>query len=53
MAVPNKTAHTGIRTTPARKEIWREAAEREGLRLSEWLRKLADKESRTVVGNSR
>jgi hypothetical protein len=40
--VPTKEAHVGVRTTHARKELWREYAAREGLRLSDWMRKLAD-----------
>lgn len=40
--VPLKEAIVGVRTTAARKEVWRETAAREGLRVSAWLRKIAD-----------
>lgn len=43
MRVPLKEAHVGVRTTPARKELWREVAAQEGLRLSEWMRRLAER----------
>jgi hypothetical protein len=43
MAVAKKEAVTSIRTTLGRKDRYREAAESEGRRLSEWLRWLADR----------
>lgn len=46
--VPKKEAVVGVRTTPARKELWREAAARDGLRLSEWMRKLAEERIREL-----
>lgn len=49
MAVPNRTAFVGVRTTPARKLIWQEAADRQGMRLSEWLRRVADRDARESV----
>jgi hypothetical protein len=39
----NKTANAGFRSTSARKTLYRETAESEGMRLSEWLRWLADR----------
>lgn len=41
--VENLTRHVAIRTTPGRKQIYARFAAREGLRLSEWLRRLADR----------
>ena len=41
--VQNKTAAMICRTTPARKALYREVAAAEGLRLSDWLRRLADR----------
>ena len=52
MKIPIKEAHIGLRTTTARKELWRKMAAREGLRLSEWLRKLADRRVAERAGES-
>ena len=49
VAVPNRTAFVGVRTTPARKLIWQEAAQLQGMRLSEWLRRVADRDARESV----
>lgn len=43
MAVPNKEAAVAFRTTPQRKTLYRQTAESEGVRISEWLRRLADR----------
>jgi uncharacterized protein (DUF1778 family) len=43
MAIPTKTEIVSTRATPARKALYRAAAEVEGLRLSEWLRRIADR----------
>ena len=42
MPVVNKSELVGFRTTPARKVLYREVAEAQGIRVSEWLRRLAD-----------
>lgn len=42
MAVKNLVAVSAIRTTREAKRAYRRAAAREGLRLSEWLRRQAD-----------
>ena len=41
--VANKTVHVALRTTAGRRLDYRRAAAREGLRLSEWLRRVADR----------
>lgn len=40
---PEKDEVVRFRAPAARKDRWREAAAREGLRLSEWMRRLADR----------
>ena len=40
--IPNKTEILATRTTPIRKALYREQAARDAMRLSEWLRWLAD-----------
>ena len=42
MAVPNKVALLAFRTTLTRKTLYEQMAESEGVRMSEWLRMLAD-----------
>ena len=42
MAVLNKSEMVGFRTTPVMKTLYREVAESQGVRISEWLRRLAD-----------
>ncbi len=42
MPVVNKESMLTVRCTPTRKALYREVAAAEGLRLSEWLRLLAD-----------
>ena len=42
MPVVNKSEMVGFRTTPARKTMYREVAESQGVRMSEWLRRLAE-----------
>jgi hypothetical protein len=41
--VPNKTEVITLRVTSGRKALYRDLAARDGFRLSEWLRRLADK----------
>jgi uncharacterized protein (DUF1778 family) len=41
--VENLTRHIAIRATPGRKQLYTRCAARDGLRLSEWLRRLADR----------
>lgn len=43
MAVPNKSELVGTRVTPARKTAYVEAAQREGVRVSEWIRRQLDR----------
>jgi hypothetical protein len=43
MAVQIKNEVIRVRATRARKEVWRQMAEEDGRRLSEWLRWLADR----------
>ena len=47
--IPNRTALIGARATPARKALYVELAAREGLRLSEWLRQLAERRVRELT----
>ena len=42
MAVPNKIALLAFRATQGRKMLYYQTAESEGVRVSEWLRRLAD-----------
>lgn len=44
MAVENKTEIVPVRLAPSQKEKFREAAEAQGFRLSDWLRRLAERE---------
>ena len=43
MSVVKKEATVTLRTTSGRKAVYREVAADEGMRLSEWLRVLADR----------
>ena len=51
MAVLKKEASLGFRTTLVRKRLYQQMAETEGLRLSEWLRRLADRRVNEVVSS--
>lgn len=41
--VENLTRHIAVRTTPRRRQLYAQCAAREGVRLSEWIRRLADR----------
>jgi hypothetical protein len=41
--IPNKSDAIVVRAEPARKWLYIEAAAKEGLRLSDWIRRLADR----------
>jgi hypothetical protein len=44
MPIPVKDAFVGMRVTPVKRALYRQVAEQEGLRLSAWLRTLADRQ---------
>jgi hypothetical protein len=46
LAVPTKTELVGTRTTAAHKALYLEQASRDGMRLSEWVRWLAERRVR-------
>lgn len=48
MPVPNKDRQLQARVTAAQAERYANVAEREGLRLSEWLRRLAARREREL-----
>lgn len=43
VAIPTKSELVATRATPSRKALYQEQAAREGMRLSEWLRWLAER----------
>lgn len=51
--VPVKDARVGVRTTEDRKRVWQREAAREGMRLSEWLRALAERQVRQAGSHDR
>lgn len=53
ISIPTKEAPINIRVTPARKAMYREQAAAEGMRLSEWLRRLADQRLAEVASRER
>ena len=52
MLMPVKTERVYLRETRGRKAMWMEAATRDGKRLSEWLRALADRRVREQTNES-
>jgi uncharacterized protein YqcC (DUF446 family) len=49
MAMPTKSEIVATRATPARKALYSEQAARDGMRLAEWLRWLAERRVREAV----